>query len=239
MYVDLSFPAFSRCDPAPAPSPCGLFLQTDRLCLLVNISSLVVTSPRKRTSVNIVPNAYPTTKITAQRTLGDTSPIEFVQVGLRRFPSPISLRPLFAAPDPPQDPDPSNPSGAPSFLIKLSNDDELIFSFTFVMRQSQGQPDTNPGPVDTSISGLTYVNASNPREVENLVTREFHADPNLHKNANVALVGDYSTGGSPSVTFEWTWKWKPPKPTEDRGGGWRNSCSVLFSFLLLDECILT
>ncbi|KAI8720754.1 hypothetical protein NCS52_00521300 [Fusarium sp. LHS14.1] len=170
----------------------------------LNISSLVVTSPRKRTSVNIVPNSYPTTKITAQRTLGDTSPIEFVQ-----------------------DPDPSNPSGAPSFLIKLSNDDELIFSFTFVMRQSQGQPDTNPGPIDTSISGLTYVNASNPREVENLVTREFHADPNLHKNANVALVGDYSTGGSPSVTFEWTWKWKPPKPTEDRGGGWRNSCSFV------------
>ncbi|RSL38425.1 hypothetical protein CEP53_014882, partial [Fusarium sp. AF-6] len=45
----------------------------------LNISSLVVTSPRKRTSVNVVPNAFPTTKITAQRTLGDTSPIEFVQ----------------------------------------------------------------------------------------------------------------------------------------------------------------
>lgn len=81
-------------------------------------------------------------------------------------------------------------------------------------------------PVDTQINGLTFVFASTPREVENLVTREFHADPNLHKNANVALVGSYSTEGSPSVTFDWTWRWKPPKITEDRGGGWRTSCSV-------------
>jgi hypothetical protein len=28
------------------------------------------------------------------------------------------------------------------------------------------------------------------------------------------------------VSFEWSWKWKPPKNTEDRGGGWHNSCSV-------------
>ncbi|KAF4467085.1 hypothetical protein FALBO_6038 [Fusarium albosuccineum] len=175
----------------------------------LSISSLVVTSPRKRTSVNIVPNAFPASKVSAQRTLGDTSPIEFVQ-----------------------DPDPINPTGAPNFLIKLSNDDELIFSFTFVMRQAQNaqtpaSPDVKPSSIDTSISGLTYVYASNTREVENLVTREFHADPNLHKNANVALVGDYSTGGSQSVTFEWTWKWKPPKPVEDRGSGWRNSCSFV------------
>lgn len=79
---------------------------------------------------------------------------------------------------------------------------------------------------DSNINGLTYVYASTGREVENLVTREFHADPNLHKNANVELVGDYTTGGSPSVSFEWSWRWKPPKAAEDRGGGWRNSCSV-------------
>ena len=57
--------------------------------------------------------------------------------------------------------------------------------------------------------------------------REFRADPNLHKNSNVELVGDYSTGGSPSVRFDWSWKWRPPKPTEDRGGGWRNTCSFV------------
>jgi Arf-GAP/SH3 domain/ANK repeat/PH domain-containing protein len=170
---------------------------------------LVVTNPRKRTSVNVVPNAFPATRVSVQKPLSDTSPIEFVQ-----------------------DPDSSNPTAAPNFLVKLSNDDELIFSFTFVMRQAQlAQPtspsDPAPTAVDTSISGLTYVYASNLKEVENLVTREFHADPNLHRNANVALVGDYSTGGSPSVSFEWTWKWKPPKPTEDKGGGWRNSCSFV------------
>lgn len=134
-----------------------------------------------------------------------------------------------------KDPDTSSiPNGAPAFLLKLSSDDELIFTFTFVLRQSQqhaaGQSATTTdgklAAADTNISGLTYVCASTPREVENLVTREFHADPNLHKNANVDLVGDYGTYGSSSVSFEWTWKWKPPKALEDRGGGWRNSCSV-------------
>jgi Arf-GAP/SH3 domain/ANK repeat/PH domain-containing protein len=80
---------------------------------------------------------------------------------------------------------------------------------------------------DTVINGLTYVSASTPREVENLVTLEFHADPNLHKNANVQLVGDYTTGGSQSVTFDWSWKWRPPKPVEDKGNGWRNCCSFV------------
>lgn len=109
----------------------------------------------------------------------------------------------------------------PNFLLKLNNDDELVFTFTFVIRQ-----DANTPGVDTQINGLTYVYASTSREVENLVTREFHADPNLHKNSNVELVGDYTTGGSPSVSFDWSWKWKPPKGIEDRGGGWRNACSV-------------
>ena len=120
----------------------------------------------------------------------------------------------------------------PSFLLKLSNDDDLLFTFTFVIRQAQqvlpgatGSPET-VAQVDTHINGLTYVYASTPREVENLVTREFHADPNLHKNSNVDLVGDYGTDGSPSVSFEWTWKWKPPRSFEDKGGGWRNSCSL-------------
>jgi Arf-GAP/SH3 domain/ANK repeat/PH domain-containing protein len=130
-----------------------------------------------------------------------------------------------------QDPD-TLPGASPNFLIKVNNDEELTFNFTFIIRQTQGfLPTTNGGQdvvglMDTTINGLTYVSASTAREVENLVTREFHANPNLHKNANVQLVGDYSTGGSQSVSFEWSWKWRPPKSTEDRGGGWRNHCSV-------------
>ena len=80
---------------------------------------------------------------------------------------------------------------------------------------------------DTSINGLTFAFASNSKDLENLVTREFHADPNLHKNSNVELVGDCSTSGSSSVRLDWSWKWKPPKMMEDRGGGWRNTCSLL------------
>lgn len=118
-------------------------------------------------------------------------------------------------------------SGTPSFILKLSNDDELVFTFTFNVRQTLPLgADSSSTPVDTQINGLTYVYASTPREVETLVTREFHADPNLHKNSNVELIGDFTTGGSHTVTFDWSWTWKPPKAVEDPGGGWRTSCSV-------------
>jgi Arf-GAP with SH3 domain, ANK repeat and PH domain-containing protein len=115
----------------------------------------------------------------------------------------------------------------------LNSDDEPVFNFTFVIRQSAAtpQPGAQAGSQtpaeDTVVNGLTFVYASTLRDVENLVTREFHADPNLHKNANVELVGDFSTGGSASVTFDWSWKWKPPKSIEDRGGGWKNRCSFV------------
>jgi Arf-GAP/SH3 domain/ANK repeat/PH domain-containing protein len=119
----------------------------------------------------------------------------------------------------------------PTFLLRLSNADELQFHFTFVSRQqplTNGASTNDPVPtVDTQIAGLTYIFASSPKEVDNLVVREFHANPNLHKNSNVELVGDYTTGGSASVQFNWSWKWRPPKPTEDRGGGWRSSCSFV------------
>ncbi|KAJ2977661.1 hypothetical protein NUW58_g7741 [Xylaria curta] len=163
----------------------------------LSVSSLVITCPRKRTSTVITPNAYPATRAIATRASNDAGPVEFVQ-------------------------DPESSSSVPSFLLKVNNDDELIFNFTFLIRR-----DENGTNNDTQINGLTYVYASTSRELENLVTREFHADPNLHKNANVELVGDHTTGGKSSKSFEWSWKWKPPRPVEDRGGGWRNVCSFL------------
>lgn len=191
---------------------CRLLTNTPSI-LVVFISSLVVSSPRKRSSTNIVPNAFPATRYSATRPLGDNIPIDFVQ-----------------------DPD-VNPSGGPHFIIKFNSDDDLTFNFTFVIRQTPGPPSPTPTtsldlvtsqtPTDTHVNNLTFVYASSAKEVENLVTREFHADPNLHKNSNVELVGDYSTDGSPSISFEWSWKWKPPKNTEDRAGGWRNSCSFV------------
>ncbi|KAH6691309.1 PH domain-containing protein [Plectosphaerella plurivora] len=175
----------------------------------LTISSLVISNPRLRSSIQITPNGFPATRVVASRLAGDSAPLEFIQ-----------------------DPEvtPSNP--VPSFMLKLSNDDELVFTFTFVVRQNQQITEAATAPeapalVDTQINGLTYVYSSTSRDVENLVTREFHADPNLHKNSNVELVGDFATGGSPSVTFEWTWKWKPPKNIEDRGGGWRNAVSFV------------
>ncbi|KAJ5032482.1 uncharacterized protein L3040_009086 [Drepanopeziza brunnea f. sp. 'multigermtubi'] len=173
------------------------------------ISSLTVTNSQRRTVLHVVPNSFPATRVSASRDFGDKNIVEYVQ-------------------------DPETSSGpSPNFLLKLNNDDELLFKFAFVIRQTQqsaaagnGANDTG-SPIDTVVNGLTFVSASTAKEVETLVTREFHADPNLHKNANVQLVGDYATGGNQSVSFEWSWKWRPPKVAEDRGGGWRNDCSFV------------
>lgn len=166
------------------------------------MAGLNVTNSRGQTLLRLSPNAYPATRFSAHRdapSSGDDSPVEFVQ-----------------------DPE----SVTPSFLLRLNNSEELNFHFTFILRQ-QSPSSSGGSAVDTNISGLTYIFASTPKEVENLVVREFHSDPNLHKNANVQLVGDYGTGGSPSVQFSWMWKWRPPKMAEDRGGGWRNCCSFV------------
>jgi Arf-GAP with SH3 domain, ANK repeat and PH domain-containing protein len=123
----------------------------------------------------------------------------------------------------------------PSFILSLEDEDDLEFRFSFITRQGQAQNNQpNPSPalsansaIDTVITGLTFAYASNTKELDNLVTRQFHADPNIHKNSNVQLVGDYSTSGNPHILYDWSWKWRPPKPTEDKGHGWRNSCSFL------------
>ncbi|KAI9042219.1 putative ARF GTPase activator (Csx2) [Aspergillus affinis] len=178
------------------------------------VASVTVTNSRHRVLLNLVPNSYPATRYSAKRDAGDDSPIEYVQ-----------------------DPDLSSSATAPTFLLRLSNDDELNFNFTFILRQTQtgnaasstvnGVSTSLPEVADTVLTGLTFAHAPNSKELDNLITREFHANPNLQNNSNVQFVGDYSTGGSPSVQFDWSWKWKPPKTVEDKGGGWRNSCSFL------------
>ncbi|KAH7401767.1 hypothetical protein DE146DRAFT_440859 [Phaeosphaeria sp. MPI-PUGE-AT-0046c] len=180
-----------------------------------SVASVNITNARNRTLLNIAPNAFPATRYTARRELGDDSVIDYIQ-------DPEST---------------SSTDGPPSFLIRLPNDEELTFNFTFILRQhlavpsvynATSAPTTAPaGLVDTIINGLTFVFASSSKDLDNLVTREFQANPNLHKNPQVELVGDYTTGGSSSVQFQWSWKWTPPKATESRGGGWRTSCSFV------------
>ncbi|KAL3477842.1 ArfGap-domain-containing protein [Aspergillus californicus] len=179
----------------------------------LTIASVTISNSR-RVLLNLIPNAFPAARYNAKRDPGDDSPIEYIQ-------------------------DPETPPSAPTptFLLRLTNDDELTFKFTFILRQTQtgnannstlnGVSTSLPEVTDTVITGLTFAHAPNSKELDNLVTREFHANPNLQNNSNVQLVGDYSTGGSPSVQFDWSWKWKPPRSTEDKGGGWRNSCSFL------------
>ncbi|KAF2452492.1 centaurin-beta-2 [Lineolata rhizophorae] len=176
----------------------------------LSISSVTITNGRGRTVLTVSPNSFPATRYIPRKDIGDDSLIEYVQ-----DPESIS-------------------AGGPSFLLRLPNEDELNFAFTFVVRQPDGAQAQFPsatnaqsGSVDSSITGLTFAFASTSRDLENLVTREFQTDPNLHKNPNVHLVGDYTTSGHSSVQFNWSWKWKPPKSMEDRGGGWRTCCSFV------------
>jgi hypothetical protein len=55
-------------------------MHADRIICAVSISSLTVTNSRKRILLNVVPNAFPATKATATRDIGDNSVIEYVQV---------------------------------------------------------------------------------------------------------------------------------------------------------------
>ncbi|KAJ6134281.1 hypothetical protein N7523_000603 [Penicillium sp. IBT 18751x] len=178
-----------------------------------SIASVTISNSRRRL-LTVSPNAFPAVRYIAKRDAGDECPIEYIQ-----------------------DPDVASSTSAPTFLLRLSNEDELIFNFTFILRQTKtgnvagstvnGVSTSLPEVADTNLTGLTFAHASNSKELDNLITREFHANPNLQNNSNVQLIGDFSTDGSPSVSFEWSWRWKPPKIMEDKGGGWRNSCSFL------------
>lgn len=172
---------------------------------IVSIKSLTISNGRKKVLLRLSPSGVPATRFVARREAGDDSPISYIQ----------------------------DPEAGTGFLLRLDFEDELEFQFTFLARQSVPPPSTTQPPTtlsavaDTNINGLTFAYASNARELDTLITREFHSDPNLHKNSNVQLIGDLSTKGYPSVELDWTWTWRPPKPQEDKGGGWRNNCSFL------------
>ncbi|KAF2671408.1 ArfGap-domain-containing protein [Microthyrium microscopicum] len=141
------------------------------------ISGITITNARNKVLLHITPNEYPATRYVPKRDSADDPPVEFIQ-----------------------DPD-ASPSAGPSFLLKLQNEDDLIFNFSFIVRQQQDQQSNTSAPssLDTSINGLTFIFAATPKDLDNLVTNELHADPNLHKNnPNVQLVGDYSTNGNGS-----------------------------------------
>ncbi|KAF2149843.1 ArfGap-domain-containing protein [Myriangium duriaei CBS 260.36] len=179
-----------------------------------SISSLVVSNARGRTLLRVSPNSYPASRYVVRKDIGDDSPIDYVQ-----------------------DPDSNLSGGPPAFLLRLPSDEDLTLQFNCNIRQAapsaaptlddpHGGATSSPS-ADTSIAGLTFVFASTAKEIDQLMTREFHADPNIHKNPNVSLVGDFTTGGSPVVQLSYLWKWKPPKIGEDAGGGWRTTCSFV------------
>ena len=171
----------------------------------MSVTSVKITTERGRLLYTITPNAFPATRYNVRRDEED---------GLTEYV---------------QDPETS------SVLLRLSNEEGILFYFTFAMRQTQSTHATTAAepmrPIssvitDTTIQSLTFISASTPKELDSLVTREFNVNPNIHKHSAVDLVGDYSTAGNPVESFDWSWKWKPPKQDRDRGNGWRNTCSV-------------
>ncbi|KIV94425.1 hypothetical protein PV10_02192 [Exophiala mesophila] len=169
-----------------------------------SIQSITVTNARRKVLLTATPNSYPASRILAKPDSQDYRPVSYIQ-----------------------DPE----SASLSFIPRLDLEDELDLRFTFATRQTPGLPPSTPSTAtpaaDTNISGLTFAYAHNTKELDTLITREFHADPNLHKNSNVQFIGDFQTNGNPAITYEWSWRWKPPKAMEDKGGGWRNTCSFL------------
>ncbi|KIW62003.1 hypothetical protein PV05_02057 [Exophiala xenobiotica] len=169
-----------------------------------SITSITVSNGRRKVLLHVTPNAYPASRLVGKLDAADYRPVSYIQ-------------------------DPESPGLL--FLPRLDLEDELDVRFTFATRQNSGPlpatPSTATAAVDTTITGLTFAYAANAKELDTLVTREFHADPNLHKNSNVQFIGDFVTNGSPVISYEWNWRWKPPKPYEDKGGGWRNCCSFL------------
>ncbi|KAK4937823.1 hypothetical protein LTR10_021626 [Elasticomyces elasticus] len=169
-----------------------------------SITSIVITNGRRKVLLHVTPNAYPASRLVGRPDAADYRPISYIQ-----------------------DPE----SSGVAFLPRLDLEDELDVRFTFTSRQNSGPlpatPSTATASVDTTVTGLTFAYAPNAKELDNLVTREFHADPNLHKNDNVQFIGEFATNGNPVISYEWNWRWKPPKIHEDKGGGWRNCCSFL------------
>ncbi|KAJ5122833.1 hypothetical protein N7526_009770 [Penicillium atrosanguineum] len=140
-----------------------------------SIASVTISNSRRRL-LTLSPNAFPAVRYIAKRDPSDECPIEYIQ-----------------------DPDVASSTSAPTFLLRLSNDDELIFNFTFILRQTKtgnvagstvnGVSTSLPEVADTTLTGLTFAHASNSKELDNLITREFHANPNLQNNSNVQLIG--------------------------------------------------
>ena len=47
---------------------------------VVSITSLVISNSRRQILLNITPNAFPATRVTVKRDVGDDSPIDYIQV---------------------------------------------------------------------------------------------------------------------------------------------------------------
>ncbi|KAK9458797.1 uncharacterized protein V1516DRAFT_643472 [Lipomyces oligophaga] len=100
-------------------------------------------------------------------------------------------------------------------LLKLHATRGLMFTFSVVLNKSELE--------NFDIAGLTFMAASNGRQLDTMLTKELQFDPNIQNRSNVKFIGDYSSSKSSKV-LEWSWTWQPPHDFVDQFNGWRNSC---------------
>ncbi|KAK6614219.1 PH domain-containing protein [Botrytis cinerea] len=182
---------------------------TDYDTLLVTISSLSITNQRRKTLLNIVPNGFPATRVSAIRDLGDSAVVEYVQ-----------------------DPD-TLPGAAPNFLIKINNEEELTFNFTFIIRQSQGfLPATNGakrcGRIDRFSYKWTYIciGLDGARSRESSHSRISRRSEFAQECQRTIGWGLFYWRQSISVV-RMVLEMEASKANRRSRGGWRNNCSFL------------
>jgi Arf-GAP/SH3 domain/ANK repeat/PH domain-containing protein len=80
----------TRCTLSTKPSLSPHLLTTT---IPVSVAALNITTARGRSLLHITPNAFPATRYTAKRELGDDSVIDYVQVNSPPSPLPSSSAP--------------------------------------------------------------------------------------------------------------------------------------------------
>lgn len=71
----------------------------------------------------------------------------------------------------------------------------------------------------TGLSSLTFVSAGSVKQLDSFIKNEFFHNPNIQKEKNVVLLGDFNAKGDHPqiISFDFLWQWHAPEPNSDKG----------------------
>ncbi|KAK9468600.1 hypothetical protein V1512DRAFT_273816 [Lipomyces arxii] len=101
-------------------------------------------------------------------------------------------------------------------LLKLSNENGLVFKFSIVINKAHQD--------QLSLDGLTYISSANTKTLDSFLKKDLHSNPNVQERDNVVFMGDYSVTNGEDIYLDWSWTWTPPADMDLRFNGWRNTC---------------